>query len=189
MDMYHSLLCDSSDTLQRMEFWNFLLPGGFEGIEGKTNLGGPHLIIPRIQQDFNTFFSILPMVQILRLPIGLYIPGCVQESIAQGKLLPLLETFEAASYTGVDILTMVKARNEVAYRGGGFVGSSSVATARSMRQCNAGCPVPPFISEVVLWTSMRQMQKVKGFMECIRSLSSSQRTKFRILYVNQESVI
>ena len=53
INMYHPLLRNSSNTLQLVEFRNFLLPGGFEET---TSLGGPHLIIPRIQQNLNTFF-------------------------------------------------------------------------------------------------------------------------------------
>ena len=188
MDMYRPLLRNSSNTLLRVEFWNFLLPGGFEDAEGKTGLGGPHLIIPRIRQNLGILFSILPKVRMLRLPVGLYIPETAMELIAQGQLLPLLEMLEVASYTGMDILTMVKERNEVAYRRGGFVGSSSAAAAPNMCQCNAAPPT--FFSEVVLWTSMRQMRLMKNCMEFIRSLSSSQKTTIRIqLHVDQESVI
>ena len=188
-DMYRQLLSHSSNTLQRVEFWNFLLPGGFElgAQEGVTHssLGGPHLVIPRIKQDLHSFFSILPMVQMLRLPIGLYIPETAMELIAQGELLPLLETLEIASCTGMDILTMVKERNEVAYRRGGFAGSSSAAMALDVCQHDVDCPAPPtFLSDVVIWTSMMQMQQVKSCVAFIQSLSSSHKTRLRILYVN-----
>jgi hypothetical protein len=186
MDMYYQLLRNSSNTLQRIEFWNFLSPGGFEGTEGTTSLGGPHLIIPRIQQDLHTFCSILPMVRMLRLPVGLYIPENAMGLISKGELLPLLEMLEVASYAGVDVLTMVQERNEVAYRRGGFAGSSS-AVPSSFQKCHV-C-APPFFSEVVLWTSMRQMRRVESRLGFIGSLSSSQKTKFRVFYVDQKSVV
>ena len=185
IDMYKPLLRNSSSTLQQVEFWNFLLPGGLEGTEEKTVLGGPHLIIPPIQQDFDAFFSILPMVRMLHLPVGLYIPETVMELIAQGELLPLLETLEVASYTGVDILAMVKKRNEGAYRRGGFIGSSNAAPNVSQYVYR----VPSaFFSEVVLWTSIQQVRHVKSYVEFIGSLSSSQTTRFRVLYMDQESL-
>ena len=187
LDMYHQLLSRSSNTLQRVEFWNFLLPGGFQlGAQGgaaHSTLGGPHLVIPRIKQDLDSFFSILPMVRMLRLPIGLSIPETAIKLIAQGELLPLLETLEVTSCTGMDILTMVKERNEIAYRCGGFVGSSSAAM--NACQYDADCPAPPtFLSDVVLWTSMMQMRRVTSCVGFIQSLSSSQKTRLRILYVD-----
>jgi hypothetical protein len=187
MDMYYQLLRNSSNTLQRIEFGNFVLPAGFEGTDGKIGLGGPHLIIPRTQQNIDTFFSILPMVRMLRLPVGLFIPENAMGLISNGKLLPLLEMLEVASSAGVDILTMAQERNEVAYRRGGFVGSSS-AVPSTFQKCHV-CAPPPFFSEVVLWTSMRQMRRVESCVELIQSLSSSQKTRFRILYVDQESVV
>ena len=186
MDMYSLLLRNSSNTLQRVEFWNFLLPGGFGSA---ASLGGPHLIIPRIQQNLDTLFSIFPMVRMLRLPVGLHISESAMNLIPQGELLPLLETLELASYTGVDILTMVKERNEVAYRRRVFVGLSSAAATPNRCRCNVEHPVPlTFFSEVVLWTSVRQMQRVNNYAEFIQSLSSSQKTRFRIFYVDQYSV-
>jgi len=187
MDMYHQLLSRSSNTLQRVEFWNFLLPGGYAlGAQGQvahSSLGGPHLLIPRKKPDLDSFFSILPMVQMLRLPAGLYIPETAMEPIVQGRLLPLLETLEVTSYTGVDILTMVKERNEVAYRRGGFEGTSNAAS--NVCHYGANRPAPPtFLSEVVLWTSMTQVRRVKSCVAFIQSLSSFHKTRLRILYVN-----
>jgi hypothetical protein len=177
MDMYHPLLFHSSGTLQRVEFWDFLLPGGV----AHSSLGGPHLVTPRIKQNLDGLFSILRVVQMLRLPAGLYIPETAIKLIAQGERLPLLETLEVASYTGMDILTMVKERNEVAYRRGGFEGTSIAAPG--VCRYDANCPVPPtFLSEVVLWTSMTQMRQVRGCVAFIRSLSSSHKTRIRILY-------
>jgi len=181
MNMYHQLLCHSSNTLRRVEFWNFLLPGGFEGEAAHSSLGGPHIVTSRIKQDLDSLLSIFSMVRMLRLPDGLYIPETAMKLIAQGEMLPFLETLEVVSYTGVDILIMVKERNEVAYRRGGFVGSSA---APSVPQYDANCPVPPtFLSEVVLWTSMRQIRWVNNCVSFIQSLSSSQKTRLRILYV------
>jgi hypothetical protein len=187
VNMYHQLLSHSSNTLRRVEFLNYLLPDGFGGTDsdGKViHLGGPHRITPQIQQDLDNLFSILPMVRMLRLPAGLYIPEIVMKLISQGELLPLLETLEVASCTGVDILTMVKERNEVAYRRGGFIGSSS--TVPSVYRY----PVPPtFLAEVVLWTSMRQIRLVTRCVEFIQAFSSSQKNRLRILYVDQDSLI
>jgi hypothetical protein len=157
--------------------------GGFEGEVAHSSLGGPHLVTPRIKQDLDRFFSILPMARMLRLPTGLSIPGTAIKLIARGELLPLLEMLEVASYIGMDILAMVKERNEVAYRRGGFVGSSSAAL--DVCQHDGNCPAPPtFLSEVVLWTSMMQMRQVESRVAFIQSLSSSQKTRLRILYVN-----
>lgn len=123
------------------------------------------------------------MVRMLRLPTGLSIPETAIKLIAQGELLPLLETLEVTSCTGMDILTMVKERNEIAYRCGGFVGSSSAAM--NACQYDADCPAPPtFLSDVVLWTSMMQMRWVTSCVGFIQSLSSSQKTRIRILYVD-----
>jgi hypothetical protein len=123
------------------------------------------------------------MARMLRLPTGLSIPETAIKLIAQGELLPLLEMLEVASYTGMDILAMVKERNEVAYRRGGFVGSSSAAL--NVCQHYGNCPaLPTFLSEVVLWTSMMQMRQVESCVAFIQSFSSSQKTRLRILYVN-----
>ena len=176
MDMYHQLLCHSPSTLQRVEFWDFLLPA-------HPSLGGPHLVTPRIKQNLDALFSILRLVRMLHLPAGLYIPEIAIELIAQGEMLPLLETLEVASYTGMDILTMVKERNEIAYRRGGFEGTSIAALA--VCQYDANCPIPPtLLSEVVLWTSTRQMRRVKSCVAFIQSLSSSHKTRIRILYAD-----
>ena len=181
MGMYHKLLLHSSSTLHRVEFWDFLLPGGFGGGAAQSSLGGPHLVTPRIKQNLDGLFSILRMVRVLRLPAGLHIPETAIELIAQGEMLPLLETLEVASYAGMDILSMVKERNEVAYRRGGFEGTS--ISAPSVCQYDVNCPVPPtFLSEVLLWTSMRQMRQVKSCVAFIRSLSSSHKTRIRVLY-------
>jgi len=120
----------------------------------------------------------------LRLRPGLYIPEAFMKLISQGELLPLLEMLEVASCTGVDILTMVKERNEVAYHRGGFIGSSSAAPSVYRY------PVPPtFLAEVVFWTSMRQIRLVTRRVEFIQAFSSLQKTRLRILYVDQEFLI
>jgi hypothetical protein len=53
IDMYRHLLSRSSNTLQRVEFWDLQLPGGFEGEVAHSSLGGPHLVTLRIKQDLD----------------------------------------------------------------------------------------------------------------------------------------
>jgi len=183
MNIYQPLLCNSSSTLETIAFLDLQW---FECADGGSavHLDGPRRNTPRIQQDLQNLFSNLPMARVLRLPFGLHIPPAAMELISLGKILPLLETLEVASSTGVDILTMVKDRNEVAHLLSGLVGSSSSALSMSSNgKCH--CESPSHFSEVVLWTSASQKRSVKSCAAYVQSLSSSQRTKFRILYADQ----
>ncbi|KIM35972.1 hypothetical protein M413DRAFT_322889 [Hebeloma cylindrosporum] len=167
LDIYHPLVCLSSQTLQQVEFWDLpLLPGS------------PHRNALSMQQSFEGFFSTLPMVRFLRLPVGVRIPEAAIDLIAEGRLLPLVEALEVASYTGIDILTMVGERNEVAYQCSGLVGSSSAAVNIHNTQRRS----PAFFSEVVLWTPGRQIRRVNARIKSLQLLSSSQFTKFGIVY-------
>jgi len=175
MNIYQPLLCSSSSTLEMLTFLDLQGFGCAHGLA--VHLDGPRRNTPQIQQDLQSLFSILPMVRVLRLPFGLYIPKAAMELISLGKLLPQLETLKVASSTGVDILTMVNDRNEVAYLLSEPVGSSSAAPST--------CDVPSHFSEVVLWTSTPQEPSVTSCVASIQSLSSSQKTKFRIFYADQ----
>jgi hypothetical protein len=182
MDIYHPLLCGSSRTLQTIAFLDLQ---GFEVTDGlAVQLDGPRRNTPRIQQDLESVFSILPMVRVLRLPFGLYIPKAAMELISVGKVLPLLESLEVASATGVDILTMVKDRNEIASLLSGLVGASNAAP-NMWYDTKCHCGAPSHFSEVVLWTSTPQEPKVKSCVASIQSLSSSQKTIFRECYADQ----
>jgi len=178
---YHPLFCNSAHTLEMIEFWDLLSPEGLEGVE-RVHLHNPRRNFPQMQQDFDKLFSTIPKVRILHLPVGLFIPGAVAERIAQGSLLPRLEILEVASYTGVDILTMITERNELAYHRPELVGSSSAA---SMTGLDTESFLPPFFSEVVLLTSVTHMTRVKRRMASMQSLSSSQTTNFRVLFASQ----
>ena len=185
MNIYQPLLRSSSDTLETLAFLDLQ---GFEYADDGSvvHLDGPRRNTPwtQQQQDFQNLFSNLPVVRVLRLPIGLHIPEAAMELISLGKLLPLLETLEVASSTGVDILTMTKDRNEVAHLLSGLVGSSSsVPSIWSDTKCHCESPSP--FAEVVLWTSASQERSVTSCAASIQSLSSSQKTKFKILYADQ----
>jgi hypothetical protein len=182
MNIYQPLLRSSSNTLETLAFLD--LRGFDYADDGSTvHLDGPRRNTPRIQQDLWSFFSNFPMVRVLRLPVGLYIPQAAMELISLGKLLPRLEILEVASSTGVDILTMVKDRNEVAHLFSGLVGSSSSAPSMCDTQCH--CESPSHFSELVLWTSASQKRSVESCAASIQSLSSSQKTKFKIIYADQ----
>jgi hypothetical protein len=180
MNIYQPLLRSSSNTLETLVFLDLQ---GFEYADdgSAVHLDGPRRNTPRIQQDLQNLFSNLPMVRVLHLPFRLYIPEVAMELISLGKILPLLETLEVASSAGVDILTMVKGRNEVAHILSGLVGSSS--SAPEPTKCHR--ELPSHFSEVVLWTSATQKRSVDSCAAFIQSLPSSQKTKFKILYADQ----
>lgn len=182
MDIYHPLLCDSSNTLETVAILNL---EGFEGAHDlAVHLDGPRPDNPQIPQDLETFFSILRKVRVLRLPLGLYIPKATMELISLGMLLPLLETLEVASSTGVDVLAMVKDRNEVASFLSGLVGSSSAAPSiYSNTKCHRDAP--PHFSEVTLWTPTPQRPRVESCLAFLQSLSSLQKTTIKIFDMDQ----
>lgn len=178
LDIYYPLLYSSSNTLRAIAFFNL------EGSEGPGRLanhrGGPGRNSSEVSEDMEHLFSILPMVRVLELPLGLYISETAMELISVGRLLPSLEALQVTSLIGVDILTMVKNRNEVANLLSGLVGSSSTLPTT---RCNSQRYSPHHPSKVVLCTSARA--RVESFMANIRSLSSMQNTEFRIDYADQ----
>ncbi|KIM36966.1 hypothetical protein M413DRAFT_448863 [Hebeloma cylindrosporum] len=164
MGMFHPILCSSSATLRNLTFFDLK--------------GFGHNIPRPMEQDLDYIFALLPMVRRLRLPFGLYIPNPTMELISMGMLLPSLEALDVTSPTGLEILTMVKERNELAYLRSGLVGSSNAAL-------RADYHAPPRFSEIILWTSKSQEKWVTNRKVLVRSRSSSENTQFTIHYVDQ----
>jgi len=121
----------------------------------------------------------LPKLEHLHLPIGVYIPQNSADKIAQGILLPSLRSLDASSPIGLDILDIVKRRNQLAYDRSGWVGSSKLDRGRI-----GISSYPPFFSHVLLFTSSDYRSKVEVAKRHLLSSSSSQGTKLDILYAN-----
>ena len=176
MSIYKDLLSKSRDTL---EFLGFLDAPSRE--PQRNTMEDPTLIynLPHSEQDFDGLFSMCPNLELIQLPIGVHIPQNTANKIAEGVLLPSLKFVEVSSTIGVDILDMVKRRNELAYRCTGWIGSSKLDSGKTSTTI-----YPPFFSALVLHTSAENRSKVKLAQRYLQSSSTSQETVVDIRYGN-----
>ena len=161
MSIYENLLSKSSNTLRSLTFWDAQLQGASS------------------EQDLDGLFSMLPKLEYLHLPVGVYIPQNSADEIAQGILLPSLRILNASSPIGLDILDIVRRRNQLAYYRSGWVGSSKLG-----RGTIGISSYPPFFSHVLLFTSSDYRSKVEVAKKYLLSSSSSQGTSLDIRYAN-----
>jgi hypothetical protein len=161
MSIYENLLSKSSNTLKSLTFLDTPLVGASS------------------EQDLDGLFSMLPKLEHLHLPIGVYIPQNSADKIAQGILLPSLRTLDASSPIGLDVLGMVRRRNQLAYYRSGWVGSSKLD-----RGTIGISSYLPFFSRVLLLTSSDHRSKVEVAKRHLLSSSSSQETALDIRYTN-----
>ena len=161
MSIYENLLSKSSNTLKSLTFWDAQLAGA------------------RSEQDLDGLFSMLPKLEYLHLPVGVYIPQNSADKIAQGILLPSLRILDASSPIGLDILDVVRRRNQLAYYRSGWVGSSKLD-----RGTIGISSYPPFFLHVLLFTSSDYRSKVEVAKRYLLSSSSSQGTSLDIRYAN-----
>lgn len=182
MSTYQGLLSNSCKTLKSLALWDAPLQG-----YQSTETEGPALVYtpPCSQQNLDGLFSNLPNLEHVRVPNGVFIPPSAADRIAQGILLPSLRILEVTSTTGVDILDMVRRRNELTYLRSGWVGSSKSKRSKLDSGMAAGTSFyPPFFSDVRLLTVSRNRSKVELAKKYLQSSSSSQRTVFDIHYAN-----
>ena len=124
----------------------------------------------------------LPNLEYIRLPIGVYIPLDAADKIARGIFLPSLKILKVSSIVGVDILDMVRRRNELASYRPGWVGCSEPKLGPGM-VVGTG-PHLSFVSDVQLLTSSDNLLKVEAAKKYLRSSSSSQGMAVDIRYAN-----
>jgi len=177
MSMFQDLLSKSRKTLKSLGFWDAPLQG-----YQNTEMEGSILVYnpPCSQLDLEVLFSMLPNLEDIRLPIGVYISPNAADKIARGVLLPSLRILKVSSITGVDILDMVRRKNELAYHRPGWVGSSE-------SKLDPGIAIgtdfyPPFFLHVQLLTSSDNHSKVELTKRYLRSSSSYQETAVDIHY-------
>ncbi|KIM37701.1 hypothetical protein M413DRAFT_30641 [Hebeloma cylindrosporum] len=176
MPIYKKLLSKSSNVLKSLGFWDAPFRGyRDEEAEYPTLIYTPS----SSHQDLDELFAILPNLQHLHLPIGVYIQKSAADKIAQGTLLPSLTSLDTSSTVGVDILGIVERRNELAYHLTGSIGSSKLDHARA-----ATGIYPTFISRVLLLTPSSNFLRVERAKRFLLSSSSSQRTALDIQYAN-----
>jgi hypothetical protein len=161
VSIYQKLLSKSSITLKSLSFWDAPL---------QAYQRSP-------PQDLDGLFVMLPKLQHLHLPIGLYIPQNSADKIAQGILLPSLRILDAYSAIGLDILDVVRRRNELAYHRPGSSKLDSGAAGISIH--------PPIFSRVLLLTSSDYRSMVELERRYLQSSSSSRGTAFDIRYVDR----
>jgi hypothetical protein len=172
VSIYQKLLSKSSNKLESLTFWDASL----HGYDSENKERGPPTLVYSPPQDLDGLFAKLPKLQYLHLPIGLFIPQNSADKIAQGILLPSLRILDASSTVGLDILDIVRRRNELAFH---RPGSSKLANGA------AGIAIhPPILSHVLLLTSSDYLSKVELEKRYLESSSSSQRTAFDIRYVD-----
>jgi hypothetical protein len=175
MSIYQDLLSKSRKTLKSLGFWDAPLQG-----DQNTETEGTSLVHnPPCSLD--GLFSMLPHLERIRLPEAVYIPPNAADKIAQGIFLPSLRVLEVSSTVGVDILDMVRRRNEVAHHHPGWVGSSESRLDHGMVAGTGFSPT--FFSNVRLFTASNNRSKVELVKKSLQSSSSSQRTVFDIHYV------
>ena len=175
ISIYQKLLSKSRDTMKSLMFWD----APFRGYEN-NEMGGPTLVYspPCSRNDLDGLFSMLPKLEHLHLPIGIYIPQNAADKIARGILLPSLRILDVSSTFGVDILDIVERRNELAYYRAGCVGSSKLENGSARTDI-----YPPFFSHVLLLTSSNYRSQVELAKRYLHSSSNSQGTVLDIRYV------
>lgn len=177
MSIFQDLLSKSRKTLKSLGFWDAPLQGyPNTEMEGSIFVYNP----PRSQLDLEVLFSMLPNLEDIRLPIGVYIPPNTADKIARGILLSSLRILKVSSIIGIDILDMVRRRNELAYHRPGWIGSSE---SRLDPEMAIGTDkFYPFFLHVQLLTSSANCSKVELAKKYLRSSSSYQGTAVDIRY-------
>ena len=171
-------IAQDAEIIGPMGFWDAPLPGYQNSeMEGSILVYNP----PCSQQDLDRLFLMLPNLENIRLPIGVYIPPNPADKIARGILLPSLRILKVSSIVGVDIFNTVGRRNKLVYHRPGWVGSSESKLDPAGRAVGTGF-YPPYLSDVQLLTSSDNRSKVELAKRYLGSSSSSQETAVDIRY-------
>lgn len=134
------------------------------------------------QRDVEEFFTLMKPLRLLTLPISFCVHSLILSKMITGELLPILQHLEIASLCGIEVLLMVKERNENAVNYQLGEGPSDFLAE------SEGLPYAPVqISRLTLYVPHEDLKEIKEVATSLNQHYSCIDTEFNIRGVSHKS--